>query len=255
MAWNRNPYSFGDRTLEKDRFDRSLAEKQRQFDDTHREGQYQYRRSQGELEDQFDNTFGEGQYRYRRSQGEVENQFAQTHDLETDKFIEHQYQYDRTQGEHEDQFDIRTDYDYNVLDQDWMKQSRDLQHDWNKFVPDARIRQGQWKNIQDDRATYAEIVRRQGEEYAKEQAGDERFEELNTGPLGWLKTLGGQITGELPTFTTGNPRDAVRYDSRGIPTEGLRVTTPTQYNLMGLTTLPQHGSINRSLSNIEEFQP
>ena len=226
MAWNRNPYSFGDRTLEKDRFDRSLAEKQRQFDDTHREGQYQYRRSQGELEDQFDNTFGEGQYRYRRSQGELE-----------------------------DQFDIRTDYDYNVLDQDWMKQSRDLQHDWNKFVPDARIRQGQWKNIQDDRATYAEIVRRQGEEYAKEQAGDERFEELNTGPLGWLKTLGGQITGELPTFTTGNPRDAVRYDSRGIPTEGLRVTTPTQYNLMGLSTLPQHGSINRSLSNIEEFQP
>ena len=226
MAYNRNPYSFGDRTLEKDRFDRSLAEKQRQFDDTHREGQYQYRRSQGELEDQFDNTFGEGQYRYRRSQGELE-----------------------------DQFDIRTDYDYNVLDQDWMKQSRDLQHDWDKFVPDARIRQAQWKNIQDDRATYAEIVRRQGEEYAKEQAGDERFEELNTGPLGWLKTLGGQITGELPIFTTGNPRDAVRYDSRGIPTEGLRVTTPTQYNLMGLTTLPQHGSINRSLSNIEEFQP
>ena len=60
MAWNRNPYSFGDRTLEKDQFDRKLAE-----------NQYQYRRSQGEHEDQFDNTFGEGQYRYRRSQGEL----------------------------------------------------------------------------------------------------------------------------------------------------------------------------------------
>ena len=245
MAWNRNPYSFGDRALEKDRFDRKLAENQRQFDNTFGEGQYQYRRSQGELEDQFDNTFGEGQYRYRRSQGELEDQFDKTHDLERDKFGEGQYQYDRSQGELESQFDVRTEYDYNVLDQDWdmfrdklnenkWQFDRGLQHDWAKFVPDARLRQLQSMRVGEDRETMRNITAAHYKELQKEVQGDERVKELSTGLSGFLKTFKGQLTGELPIFQGGDVREAARYESKGIPVE-FPVSNPAIYNLLGLT--------------------